>query len=400
MFNSANLLHSIFKMIIWYPFVYIFTSMWIPSVTNKISILLLILIYMYFLTSKLFKNTYVAGVSLVILLYSAYFGLTHGISYLIHVDFYSYILFGLYMCIFSKKEIITEFLQFLLSKRRQYAVMIAMFMLVLACSVLFAEGMEIGYGASMPVLYGPYSVPHILGYQMIVLYCAAAIFYRNSISYERKTFWLVIKGICTICAVWTAARSAVLALAIVIIVDYLSIRKVNRKAILAIMGVLALVYLVFFTDLLVTNPLIQKTIASAQSGSISNNRDRFAKYVLEAFTENTSWHEKLLGMGMDGIRNVLKNSPNVNVAIHAHNDYVNALCAYGIIGFIVFLLTQIKPLKLWSKWYIKLLLFATIFVLAYTNGIAMYLGFSPCLLVVFVYGFVSCNAKSFQFRKV
>lgn len=335
------------------------------------------------------------GVSLLIFVYSAYFGCTHGISYLIHVDFYSYIFFGLYMCVFSKKEVLMEFLRFLLGRRRQFMAVIAGFMLVLMYSALFGGGMETGYGTSMPVLYGPYSVPHILGYQMVILYCAAAVFYRNSISFGRKTFWLIIKGICTVCAIWTAARSAVLALAIVILIDYLSIRKVDRKAILAIMGGLALIYLTLFTDLLTSNPLIQKTIASAQSGSISNNRDRFAKYALEAFAGETSWHEKALGMGIDGIRDVLKNSPKVNVAIHAHNDYVNALCAYGIIGFVVFLLVQVKPLKLWNEWYVKLLLFAVIFVLAYTNGIAMYLGFTPCLLILFVYGYVSCNAKEF-----
>lgn len=382
-------------MIIWYPFAYIFTSMWIPSVTNKLSIILMIVMYMYFVTSKLYKEIYVAGISLLIFIYSAYFGFTHGISYLVHVDFYSYILFGLYMCVFTKKEVVMEFLRFLLGKRQQYMAMVIGFMLVLIYSAVFAGGMETGYGASMPVLYGPYSVPHVLGYQMIILYCAAAVFYRNSISFERKAFWLIIKGICIICSIWTAARSAVLALAIIVVIDYLSIRKVDRKTILAIVGGFALVYLFLFTDLLTSNPLIQKTLASLQSGSISNNRDRFAKYALEAFAEKTRWHEKLLGMGIDGIREVLKNSPKVNVAIHAHNDYVNALCAYGILGFVLFVAAQIKPLKLWTKQYVKLLLFTVIFVLAYTNGIAMYLGFTPCLLTLFVYGYVSCNAKKF-----
>ena len=86
---------------------------------------------------------------------------------------------------------------------------------------------------------------------------------------------------------------------------------------------------------------------------------------------------------MNNVRNVMKLDSTIGVAIHAHNDYVNALCGYGIVGMILFVMLQLKPLKLRAPFIFCIMLEGLLFILSYYNGLAMYSVFTPVLIVVY-----------------
>ena len=141
-----------------------------------------------------------------------------------------------------------------------------------------------------------------------------------------------------------------------------------------------------FTDLIVNNPIIAKSISAVfNSGSITNQRGLFSNVVLSAYNKKSTILEWFFGMGIDGVRGTLKNHPAVGVAIHAHNDYVNTLCGYGIVGLIIIIAGQYSVLKLWKNKFVKFMTEMVIIILALTNGLAMYICFTPCMIILFLF---------------
>lgn len=380
---------AFFSFIMCYHTIYLFLAVLSPesSLKNKWALLFLVCIYFYY-NNHVRRKSRKALVfnNLVLIGYTAYIALKCGSSQAIHADYYSYVLLMYVLLTFSDIDIVKRFKAFLIKHHREFTFATMLFFGLILVSIVARNGLRVGQGSSIPVLYGPFSVPHILGYALIGVYCAEAILYR---AYHRNLY-LALKGICIICTVWTATRSAVLAIAFIIFADYLSIRKPRLKVILVYVACVAFFFLLFFTDFITNNPLVQKTLSAIGAGSITNGRERFAAVALDYYYNFTTIAEKIFGMGMEAVRNSLKNNPTINVAIHAHNDYVNALCGYGVCGLLLYIGGQLAALKINKKVINKILLQLFLFILIYYNGLAMYLVLTPVLLIVYAF-FVSAE---------
>ena len=386
---KITLENVMFSFILYFQMIFMLSSVILPDMTNRIVLLFLFVLYFYF-------NKYVAVKSLslffisnfVLIFYTFYNIYNYHLAAVLHSDFYSFVLLMLVLLTYSNKDVVDRFTDFFYQHKKHFLYSVLIFFLLLLYSVLFQNGLHTGFGSRIPVLYGPYAVPHILAYGLLALYCASAILYGK---YQDKIF-LFLKVICVCCIIWTAARSAVLAIAILILGDFLSIQKISRKVIVASVVILGLLYIVFFTDLLINNPLIQKTLSALEQGSITNGRNRFAEIVLNYYNDSTSVWEKVFGTGMSSLRNILQANASVGVGIHAHNDYINSLCGYGLVGLVVFVICQLKPIKLYKKLIYIFLLEAFLFILSFYNGLAMYTVLTPCLIMIFIF-FMKSESK-------
>jgi len=194
----------------------------------------------------------------------------------------------------------------------------------------------------------------------------------------------LIKIVFSVCVILTGVRSAFLSLAILMFVDFYYMKKSRRKYFILIVVFLLFCYIICFTDILFTNPIIQKTLVAAKAGNITNSRGTIARIILNSYINNTTWYEKIFGMGIDGVRNAML--VGLGVLAHGHNDYVNSLCGYGIIGFIIYFFCQIKIGHVILNKKNKIWLEICLFILIFSNGLAMYIVITPCI-PIFVIAF-------------
>lgn len=387
MCTKISLEKLLFIYILWYEVLCLFCANFIPGLENKLFILLVIGLYFYLAFKVAHKRRkMVVFVNSVLLVYIGYYSLQSGLAYIKHLDFYSYVGLVFIFIMAGTLEIQKEFWGFLVAHWHQCIIMLFCYFGMLFFSILFKNGLKHGYGVSFPLLYGPYDVPHIVGYSLLFVYCICACLYKIRRSY----LVLGLKAACIICVVWTATRSAVLAMAILVFLDFLSMKNVDKKTVIIVVGLLVLLYLALFTDFLWTNPITQKTISALKNeGSLTNNREIFSSIVLKNYFENSTWLQKILGQGIDGVRKCLKDNPAVNVAIHAHNDYVNLLCGYGMVGFFCMVYGQLKLFEFNKKKCMVVLAELFLVALMYTNGLAMYTLSTP--LIIFLTIFISLS---------
>ena len=376
---KMNLERTLFSVIVLYPLIHLALTTFAPTMSTKIVLFFLGMLYYYFLKHTTIKEFLIVNV--LIILYAFYNAANYHIFQVTHSDFYTFILLGLIFVVYSKKGVIDRFFSFLRLKEKMFRISEILFFLILLYSMLFAGGLETGYGSKIPVLYGPYSVPHMLGYILLTMYCLNAFFQRMS----KKNIFLFFKVLCVVLVVWTAARSAVLGIAVMVFADYISIRNLRKKYMVLGAGVLVVLYMIFFTDILINNPVIQKTMSAIENGSITNGRERFSQIALNYYFNNTTFYEKLVGIGMNNVRSIFLHISTIGVAIHAHNEYVNALVGYGAIGLAIYVIGQLRQMHVLVDWKMKLLIQCFIFTLAYYNGFAMYAMFTPCLVIVYTF---------------
>lgn len=372
-----------------YTFIVLFEAMTIalatfmPNMENKLYLIMLFCLYVFYLKRIGLENRKsLLIVHLLILTFVAWSIINIGIGLTVHLDFYAYVGFSITLVIFTNKDILCELKGFLNNNVKLVELVSAVYFVVLAISIVICNGLRVGFNMSIPILYGPYSIPHDVAYECLFLYCLNGYMYKV----KKTRIFLLFKAICLVCVMWTATRSAFLAMAIVVFIDYCGYKDRQKKVAVMLLGIFALMYIAFFTDFLVTNPIVQKTIAAVRdTGTVSNGRSHFTDVAIFSYRHNTNLFQKILGMGIEGVRTSLKADPLIKVAIHAHNDYVNVLCGYGIVGFIIMIVQQIKLMTLWKKKTYGLLAQAVLVALLFTNGLAMYCIVTPLLPVFFIF---------------
>lgn len=372
-----------FEYILWFQTINMALGIVMPNMKNKSFLLFFVIAFAYYCSKTAINNKVEFLISSVLLVfYSIYYGLHSGFNQLFHLDFYSYIALAYLFLIFSKKDFLTKFEMFLKKSGRQALYSIYIYWFVIIISIFFFDGLQMGWGVSIPILYGPCELPHELAYSIIIIYCMCAEVYREN----KKNFILFLKGVCFFSIIRTGVRSAFLAFFVIMIIDFYSLYSIKKKVIIISLGLFCLMYISVFTDLIVNNPIIAKSISAVfNSGSITNQRGLFSNVVLSAYNKKSTILEWFFGMGIDGVRGTLKNHPAVGVAIHAHNDYVNTLCGYGIVGLIIIIAGQYSVLKLWKNKFVKFMTEMVIIILALTNGLAMYICFTPCMIILFLF---------------
>lgn len=369
-----NLKKVVCNLIVFFPPIYLGANAISDGFARKLVILFLLLLFIC-VCARRKRSDVLFGVVIALLVFTSF--IKFGISYVIHLDFYGFIFLLLIMQVFSCDDYICELRSCIYAPKKANRSM-ALFYGILLLSIFFGNGVRYSdsWGVSIPMLWGPFDLPHMLAYMQIVMFCFAGMLFR----YNGKKYYLIAMAVACICTMWTGVRSAFLVLFIVAVTEYLAIKSVPKKTIVMLAGLLVLTYLTFFTDVIVSNPIVQKTLSALSKGSISNSRDDFNSYLMTLYCNQVSSIDKIIGIGLSELRRLM--SLRYGTALHAHNDFLNILLGMGIIGFLAFGVVMIKFCKKCRKWWIPLLVFST---LAFTNGLYMYTGFVVCMPVVLLY---------------
>lgn len=349
------------------------------SLANKAAIVLMVFAYIflnsyYTKTAKKFKFFIF---NFFTVFYIVYIGFVCGPAEIINSFFYSYLLTFIMIWICVEDKLREDFINYFIIGEKRFLIYVAIFFMAVIYSIFFQNGLRVGYGSTIPVLYGPFSIAHMLAYLLMVVYCGVSLFDLEN----KKRTVIIVKGICVVCLVFTAVRSAVLATAVLLVCDFLSIKKISKKALILSVAFIVLVFMATCTDLLTNNPLIEKTLyASEVGGSITNGREWYRQIALASYVSNTNVIEKAFGVGIPGVIDSIYRA--LRVKIHAHNDYVNILVGYGFVCFVLFLVSQLSLNKTCNSKLNMVLLQLFIFVLAYYNGFALYINLTGCLPIV------------------
>ena len=119
--------------------------------------------------------------------------------------------------------------------------------------------------------------------------------------------------------------------------------------------------------------LLTKSKLALENGSISNGRSSILISSLYALKQGNEYVNTICGVGMT---NLLKwNGININANIHAHNDFVDALVGFGLIGLGIYVYNFVKFCKNSFIW-----MMGTVGFLAYVNGLFVYSDIIPILI--------------------
>lgn len=362
----------------------IFTVLYCISgnMANKAAIVLMLFAYIllnsYYMRNGKKIRFFIFNILTII--YIGYIGVKCGVSEIISSYFYGYLLTFIMMLICTEDDLREEFIQYFMTRKKRFAAYVTVFFMTVVFSIIFLNGLRVGYGSKIPVLYGPFIIAHILAYLLMVVYCGVSLL---DLENKKKTV-IVIKLVCVICIACTAVRSAVLATAVLIVCDFLSIRKISKKVVILGAAFLIFVFLATNTDILTKNPLIEKTLyATEVAGSITNGRELYRQIALSYYATKTDVLEKILGVGITGVVEAIYSA--IRVRIQAHNDYVNLLVGYGLVGLIAFVACQFELSKTCKNKMNAILLQLFVFILAYYNGFALYIMLTASLPIVIAF---------------
>lgn len=372
---KANLNKFICSLTVYYPVVYTFLVLFSDSLARNLAQLYIVVLFFALLLTRKKSNLVMLGLIVIITLINAF---RFGYYYVLHQDYYSFImLLSIFSFFADEKNIALVTKEF--DKQQKIEIIIYSYFAILLLSILFKGGLSMSndWGVTMPMLYGPFSLPHSTAYQLLLIYAMASILYHKF----RKKKYIILMLFAFALLMWTGVRSAFLAIGIMAILDFQSIRKLNFKIVIIMLIFAVLLYLVLFTDILINNPIIQKTIfAAGRKSGITNSRIDFNNYLFQIFISHTTIGEKIFGIGMDNLRHYMY--LRYGTELHAHNDIFNSLLGMGLIGLFIYVRQLLQFVKKSIKWIPAV---AVLFILLFTNGLYMYMPFTPSVVIILIF---------------
>lgn len=286
-------------------------------------------------------------------------------------DFKNLILIFCISIIFTNNKLITEFSDFLMKRLVFLQLNIIISFLIIFITIINGSGVENTWGVT--TLMGPFGLQHALAYYLIILFCISDFIYKKI---NNKVFML-FKYVALLMIFFTAVRSATIS--VIIIYSY-SILK-NKKAQNEFLAIIFFLPILFVTNnnLYKYIPVFGKNINTSFSGDISNGRFEIWTSLIKYFKQS-GIHNKLLGNGAAITYNI--NGLLYKTYIQAHNDFLNVLLCYGIVGLVLYLFILLKYLNTKNG----LILLAALIILTATNGLYLYYNFVimiPFMLVYF-----------------
>lgn len=364
------------NIILFYPTLYMAIYMISDGLGRRFAqFTLLVLLYGVIRKKQIKKKTIALLLGIgIIIIYNVFL---NGIAYIMSLDFYGWILLLLVFHFFSY-NVNVELIRTAILNERKVIVNLRLFFMLLIISIVFMEGLRVtnSWGISVPILYGPYEIPHGLSYSMVVMYALSSVMAR----YTNKKKYYIYMGLCFLGCVWTGARSGIMAMAILMIADYLSVRKVSIKIILLIFAAIILLFLGLFTNVLVNNPLFQKNQNAFLRNNLTNGRDWFNSYLFQYYFINFNTIQRIFGVGVENLRNIM--NLRFGSFIHAHNDLLNTLVGFGFFGLIMFAMEFWGFVKNAPKYFWVI---AILMALIFFNGLYMYVGFSASIPIIVAY---------------
>lgn len=201
----------------------------------------------------------------------------------------------------------------------------------------------------------------------------ALIFQKSDFIEFREKFVILFIAVSFACIILTAVRSVLIAS--IIVIGYIFYRVFSRKQfikfILYCFLLFVCIYIAYNYGLF--DALLTKSKLALENGSISNGRSSILISSLYALKQGNEYVNTICGVGMT---NLLKwNGININANIHAHNDFVDALVGFGLIGLGIYVYNFVKFCKNSFIW-----MMGTVGFLAYVNGLFVYSDIIPILI--------------------
>lgn len=230
-----------------------------------------------------------------------------------------------YMYIYGDVSLRNLYFSFLISNEKRYILYLLLYYLAVIVTILNGTGISYGWGTTS--LQGPYGLAHIFAYELLLLSINCYLLYVGT----NKIKWIIFLALNFVLMVLTSVRSTLLC-ALVITLYFFIKKRDYKKLLLPFAGCTLLFFLYTYTPLF--NTVLEKTINAASTGDITNARFIIWEKSFNLFIES-DWIHKLLGNGMQGLMDY--NLIHTRMEIHAHNEFIDILAAYGIISFIVFI---------------------------------------------------------------
>ncbi|GAA0089298.1 O-antigen ligase family protein [Clostridium perfringens] len=374
------MINIMFLMIFFYPVIDLISNFInntkLGMLYNVTFLIFLIFFQVISLKFKQFLKVFIVDLIIIIVIYVSYVN-----EMTISFDTVAFLNFILISSIFVNKNIVNMFKDFILKNYKTFNFIAWTYIFLIFISCLTKSGYEHYWG--IITLKGPYLYNHTLAYISLILYLETWFIYKNiKIKAKKYLFFMVVFASFIIL---TAVRSVAIAFLFVLIFQFKSI-KLKKKIKLTIILILFFMILGSFTDILSNNPLVLKNENTIEGGSLSNGRDVFWKEDIRYFKQETDLKEKLLGVGIQKIKEI--NYSVVGLKIHAHNDIINIIIGYGILGLIIFILLLINI----SKYRGGLFNFIVLSALLFTNGLFMYFSFVECIPILII----SFNEKFYK----
>jgi len=253
----------------------------------------------------------------------------------------------------SRKKVGVQTKEWILKNERKIILIRFIYYLILITSIIIGIGYDSLHWQTFS-LSGPYAASHNLAYEMLLWAIIDAIYILN-----RKNKYYIYLIIDAGIIVLTVARSILIPL---VIIFYYIFKNYNmQKRFMAIvLAILGGIFLLRYTDLF--SGLIEKTNRALATSTITSGRGMIFKTSLQAFWE-APISQKIMGMGINGLTEY--NLHHIWMEIHAHNDFIDALTQYGVIGFITYIYAFYRLIHNNGNSYIAGFL---IFSLAFVNG--------------------------------
>ena len=268
---------------------------------------------------------------------------------------------------YSKDTFSVGMAQWLKNNKRFIIVTEIIYLVILLYSVI--NGMGINHtGWGVKSLIGPYEINHALAYELFC-YLIINVFYWI----EQETFLSYVGvGLMSILIAFKAVRSVFIVVALAWFMAYKT-KKNTKKLILFLFASIVLVLLLMETNLFFA--LIEKTKNSAAIGSATGGRGSIFASSVKALVESENIGSWIWGIGIDNLSKF--NMRNILQYIHAHNDFIDAVVQYGILGLGMYVVCFKRMIKKQIGAAI------IIFFLAFFNGVYMYpatVVMAPCIL--------------------
>lgn len=291
----------------------------------------------------------------------------HGIGNFGVNDFnmaYKFILALLTISLFTNKEIMSKFkisFDYRINRIIKY---INYIHIVLLISLLFPicyvnKWGEEGY------FQGPFDSPHQMGYFLMGIMFILTYIYKKK---NNKKMFLLL-NIDLILVLLTGVRTVLIGTGIIYGISFIYYIKKSKKNIIISIILISIAIILssqFITDI----PMISKMKYTGESKytNLISGRDTIWKNNLNAYNEFPII-KKIIGCGMGVTFKV--NLETIGKKIWAHNDIIQILLAYGILGIILYL---IVIFRLFNK-YKSIIIASFIIIIMISNGVMNYNNF-------------------------
>lgn len=268
----------------------------------------------------------------------------------------------IYFILYSNNAFFYAFKKYVNLHQKLIICIQVVYYLFLMLSVLSGTGIDSG-GWGTTTLKGPYSINHVLAYELLVFTVINQLLWIA----QRSSVIFVLSCINIILIILTGVRGVLLSLFVVLFFSFLT-QKVQKKFLISIVIMFLFVYLYNYTGLF--QGLIEKTNHAILNGSATNGRAKIFYNSLCALISQNSILNLFFGIGYDNLLNY--NDIYIYMPIHAHNDFIDALVQYGIIGLTVYMIAILSMFKV-LKTKFSMMVYILIFLpLAAFNGFYMY----------------------------